>query len=91
MRFSPTELTPAELDLQADVRAFLASELPPGSHEPGLGMSARHNRAFSKKMAERGWVGMALPKEWGGSDRSAVDRFVVVEEMLRWRAPVGYH
>ena len=34
---------------------------------------------------------MALPKEWGGSDRSAVDRFIVVEEMLRWGAPVGYH
>ena len=91
MRFTPTELTPDELALQAEVRAFLAEELPPGSHEPGLGMSARHDKAFSKKMAERGWVGMALPTEWGGHARTAVDRFVVVEEMLRWGAPVGYH
>ncbi len=91
MRFTPTELTPDELELQAEVRAFLHDELPPGSHEPGLGMSARHDKAFSKKMAERGWVGMALPTEWGGSDRKAVDRFIVVEEMLRWGAPVGYH
>ncbi len=91
MRFTPTELTADELVLQAEVRSFLADELPPGSHEPGLGMSARHDRAFSKKMAERGWVGMALPKEWGGSDKKAVDRFIVVEEMLRWGAPVGYH
>ncbi len=91
MRFTPTELTPDELALQAEVRTFLADELPPGSHEPGLGMSARHDKAFSKKMAERGWVGMALPKEWGGSDKKAVDRFIVVEEMLRWGAPVGYH
>ena len=91
MRFTPTELTTDELALQAEVRTFLAEELPPGSHEPGLGMSARHDKAFSKKMAERGWVGMALPKEWGGSDKKAVDRFIVVEEMLRWGAPVGYH
>ena len=91
MRFTPTELTTDELALQHEVREFLAAELPPGSHEPGLGMSARHDRAFSAKMAERGWVGMALPKEWGGSARSAVDRFIVVEEMLRWGAPVGHH
>jgi len=91
MRFTPTELTTDELALQAEVREFLAEELPPGSHEPGLGMSARSDKEFSKKMAERGWVGMALPKEWGGSDKTAVDRFIVVEEMLRWGAPVGYH
>lgn len=91
MRFTPTELNSDELALQAEVREFLAQELPPGTHEPGLGMSARHDKAFSKKMAERGWVGMALPTEWGGSAKKAVDRFVVVEEMLRWGAPVGYH
>jgi len=91
MRFTPTELTADELALQSEVREFLAAELPPGSHEPGLGMSARHDKPFSKKMAERGWVGMALPKEWGGSNKTAVDRFIVVEEMLRWGAPVGYH
>ena len=91
MRFTPTEFTAAERALQDEVRSFLAAELPPGSHEPGLGMSARHDRAFSAKMAERGWVGMALPKEWGGSAKSAVDRFIVVEEMLRWGAPVGHH
>ena len=91
MRFTHTELTADELALQAEVRTFLADELPPGSHEPGRGMSAAHDKPFSKKMAERGWVGMALPKEWGGSDKKAVDWFIVVEEMLRWGAPVGYH
>ena len=89
MRFTPTELTVPELDLQAEVREFLASELPPGSHEPCLGMAADHDREFSAKMADRGWVGMALPSRWGGSDRTAVQRFIVVEEMLRWGAPVG--
>jgi len=91
MRFTPTELTGPELDLQQEVRDFLAAELPPGSHEPGLGMAARADRDFSRKMAERGWVGMALPTEWGGSNLTAVHRFIVVEEMLRWGAPVGHH
>ncbi len=91
MRFTPTELTGPERDLQAEVREFLAAELPPGSHEPCLGMAADHDREFSSKMAARGWVGMALPSRWGGSDRTAVQRFIVVEEMLRWGAPVGHH
>ncbi len=91
MRFTPTELTGPERDLQNEVREFLAAELPPGSHEPCLGMAADHDREFSSKMAARGWVGMALPSRWGGSDRTAVQRFIVVEEMLRWGAPVGHH
>ena len=91
MRFTPTELTEEELDLQQQVRGFLLEELPPGSLDPCLGMAARKDKDFSLKMADRGWVGMALPKEWGGSDRTAVDRFIVVEEMLRWGAPVGHH
>jgi len=56
-----------------------------------LGMSAGHDPAFSKKMAERGWVGMSVPRHYGGPARPAVDRFIVVEEMLRSGAPVGAH
>jgi hypothetical protein len=91
MRFEPTELTVEELELQREVRAFLESELPRGTFEPGLGMGARRDPGFSKSLAARGWVGMALPARYGGRDRTAVDRFVVVEELLRWGAPVGHH
>jgi alkylation response protein AidB-like acyl-CoA dehydrogenase len=71
MRFEPTELTTDELALQAEVRDFLASELPRGGFEPGLGMGAHRDPAFSKALAARGWVGMALPARYGGKDRSA--------------------
>ncbi|MEM9562508.1 MAG: acyl-CoA dehydrogenase family protein [Actinomycetota bacterium] len=91
MRFAPTELTGPELELQAEVRDFLATELAPGTYDRALGMGADHDREFSKKLAARGWVGMALPTRYGGHDRTAVDRFVVVEELLRHGAPVGYH
>ena len=89
--FAPTDLTETELLLQGEVRAFLANELPRGTFAPGLGMAAPRDRAFSAKLAQRGWIGMALPTHYGGHDRSAVDRFVVSEELLRWGAPVGHH
>ncbi|MGI9613591.1 MAG: acyl-CoA dehydrogenase family protein [Acidimicrobiales bacterium] len=91
MNFAPTELTDPELELQAEVRQFLADELPPGSYPRALGMGAGNDKEFSKKLAERGWLGMALPTRYGGHDRSAVDRFIVVEELLSHGAPVGYH
>jgi alkylation response protein AidB-like acyl-CoA dehydrogenase len=91
MRFPATRLTPAELTLQAEVRAFLARELPPGTYTPGLGMASGRDPAFSRKLGEQGWLGMSLPRAYGGGERTLVDRFVVVEELLRWGAPVGYH
>lgn len=101
--FGWTELTPEELSLQAEVREFLAAELgdpgrpgePGGSGEsrrrPGLGMNGAPSREFSRKLGARGWLGMALPKRYGGAERSAVDRFIVTEELLRYGAPVGHH
>jgi alkylation response protein AidB-like acyl-CoA dehydrogenase len=84
-------LSEAELDLQRRVRQFLADELPPGSFTQGMGMSGTRDREFSRKLAEHGWLGMALPRAYGGGERGLVDRFVVVEELLRWGAPVGFH
>jgi alkylation response protein AidB-like acyl-CoA dehydrogenase len=91
LRFGFSELNEPELALQGDVRAFLAEELPKGTFTPGLGMMAPRDPDFSRRLGARGWVGMALPKPYGGGDRSAVERFLVVEELLRWGAPVGYH
>lgn len=91
IRFEMTELSDAERALQAEVRQFLADELPRGSFHPGLGMNGAKDKAFSQKLGARGWLGMALPTRYGGHDRSAVERFVVTEELLRWGAPVGHH
>ncbi len=91
LRFASSELTDDELALQAEVREFLAAELPRGSFEPGLGMAAGRDRGFSRALAARGWLGMALPRRYGGAERSVAERFIVVEELLRWGAPVRYH
>jgi alkylation response protein AidB-like acyl-CoA dehydrogenase len=91
LRFASSELSDAELALQAEVREFLSAELPRGSFAPGLGMAAGRSESFSRALAARGWLGMALPRRYGGGERGVVDRFIVVEELLRWGAPVRYH
>ena len=91
MRFGFSAFDDRERALQHEVRTVLAETLPRGSFEPGLGMAGRKDPAFSKLLAARGWVGMSLPREYGGGDRPAVDRFIVAEELLRWGAPVGHH
>lgn len=90
MRLIPTRLTEEERLLQSEVREFLAEHLPPGSYEPGLGMVGGVDREFSRKLGDRGWLGMALPAEYGGG-RTAVERLLVVAELLKVGAPVAYH
>jgi alkylation response protein AidB-like acyl-CoA dehydrogenase len=46
---------------------------------------------FSRKLGDRGWLGMTWPAEYGGHERSALDRFVVIEELLAAGAPVSAH
>ncbi|MEK6439442.1 acyl-CoA dehydrogenase family protein [Pseudonocardia sp. T1-2H] len=90
MIFAPTELTPAEERLRHEVREFLAAELPP-DFRPGLGLGGRHDPEFSRRLAARGWVGMAIPTRYGGGGATPVERFVVVEELLAAGAPILAH
>ncbi len=46
---------------------------------------------FSRKLAARGWIGMTWPKRYGGGERSALERYVLLEELLAAGAPVGAH
>jgi alkylation response protein AidB-like acyl-CoA dehydrogenase len=46
---------------------------------------------FSRRLAGEGWIGLTLPKRYGGAERSAFARFVVVEELLAAGAPVSAH
>jgi alkylation response protein AidB-like acyl-CoA dehydrogenase len=88
--FQPTRLDDAELALRHEVREFLRQEFPPGEYRPNLGFGG-YSPDFSRRLAARGWVGMAIPREYGGQGRTAVERFIVVEELLRAGAPVGAH
>jgi alkylation response protein AidB-like acyl-CoA dehydrogenase len=85
-RFDPVELPPEALSLRAEVRAFNRQH----QHLMGFAKSG-FNRDFSKAMAERGWIGMTWPKQYGGHERSAFERYVVIEEMLAAGAPLSAH
>jgi acyl-CoA dehydrogenase len=87
----PGALPPEAEALRAEVRAFLAAEMPA---IPALKRCRNWSGAdadFSRKMGERGWLGMTWPKAYGGHERSALERYVVLEEMLCAGAPVGAH
>ncbi len=90
MIFSPTPLSPAEDALRHDVRRWLAATLP-ADFRPGLGLGGRHDPEFSRALAARGWVGMAIPRVYGGAGASTVERFVVIEELLAAGAPIAAH
>ena len=46
---------------------------------------------FTKELGERGWLGMTIPVEYGGHERSPLERYVVTEELLAAGAPVAAH
>ena len=82
---------PAGELLRGEVRAFLAEHLPKRAITRGIGSWGGHDREFSRKMGARGWIGMTWPKRYGGHERSALERYVVLEEMLAAGAPVTGH
>jgi len=91
VKLLPVRFSSEELALREEVREFLVDEVPNFPSCPGLGMDGAHSPEFSKKLAERGWVGMAIPLEYGGHGRTPIERFIVVEELLAVGAPVNAH
>lgn len=90
-RFEPVALPPEAAALRAEVRAFLAKEIAEGTFKPTVGAMVVADPAFSRKCGERGYLGMTWPKRYGGHERSALERYVVIEEMLAVGAPVMAH
>ncbi len=85
-RFDPVRLPPAIEGLRQEVRGFIADNQPLMQKLP-----MAYSPEFSRKMAGQGWVAMTWAKKWGGHERSALERYVVLEEMLAAGAPVGAH
>lgn len=46
---------------------------------------------FSRRLGAAGFLGLTLPKQYGGHERGPFARFVVVEELLSAGAPVAAH
>lgn len=92
MMIMNAELPSTAAALRSEVRAFVAEELAARRFTPRCdSWLSGHDPAFSRRLAERGWIGMTWPRELGGHGRSALERFVVVEELLAAGAPVAAH
>src|SRR6266568_5616360 len=79
-------------ELRSEVREFLAAERAAETFVPACdAWLSGWDESFSRRLAERGWVGMTIPPEYGGGGRSALERYVVVEELLAAGAPVAAH
>ncbi|MBB1057446.1 acyl-CoA dehydrogenase family protein [Dietzia natronolimnaea] len=87
----PPTLASADMDaLRVEVRDFLSEEIAAGRLTPWIDTwLTRWDEDFTRRLAERGWVGMAIPTEYGGRGRTHLERFVVTEELLAVGAPVA--
>ncbi len=77
---------------RAEVRAFLAEQLP--DDWPGIGaLPADEAAAFVGRwrgtLHEHGLLGLAWPAEYGGGGRTKLEQVVLVEECARAMVPLG--
>src|SRR6202522_74453 len=92
LRFDPIRLPPECAELRKQVRAFLTEHIAAGTFDPHQGGHGEsYNRAFSKSVGAKGWIGMTWPKKYGGHERSQLERYVVTEEFRVANAPSNLH
>ena len=86
-----TSIPPEDEALREPVRTFLAEAMQKVPAHIRAKSWAGYDAAFSRKLGRQGWLGITLPKEYGGGGRSPFARYVLVEEFLNFGAPVGSH
>lgn len=92
IKFDQKRLPSETEELRQDVRAFLADEIARGTFDPNLGLKqTSFDRGFSQRVGQKGWIGMTWPKEYGGQEKTHLDRYVVTEEMRAVSAPTWSH
>jgi alkylation response protein AidB-like acyl-CoA dehydrogenase len=77
--------------LRAPVREFLKAQLAATPADRRARTWMGFDASFTRALAAKGWVGLTLPKDYGGGGRSHFARFVLIEELLAAGAPVAAH
>ena len=84
--------TPEQLLLRAELRdyfaALLTDEVRSALGSPGE--NAEEFRRVIRQIGADGWLGLAWPTEYGGQGRSAVDQFIMFDEIQRAHAPFPF-
>jgi alkylation response protein AidB-like acyl-CoA dehydrogenase len=81
--------TAEEEAFRQEIRDFLSKELP-YEEKPRTPLEL-FSRGFTKKLAEKGWLGVGWPEEYGGLGRPYTQQLVYSEEMMYHKAPAGAH
>jgi alkylation response protein AidB-like acyl-CoA dehydrogenase len=93
--------SPEEAAFRDEVRSFIAEHLPASIARRevdwslfagGRGMRSvppEDMRAWRKRLAARGWIAPAWPKEYGGGGLTIVEQAIFNEEMAESRAPAA--
>ncbi len=85
--------TSEQEDLRQQVRDFIADNVSQGlidEMEGGEeGVRGPEYRELVKKVADKGWIGISWPKEYGGQSGSRIDQYIVEEEFMRRGIGVG--
>ena len=88
--------TAEEEAFRADVREFLKEELPPGWQDQFdseteflADQQSEFGRQFNKKLAQRRWLTLPWPLEYGGLKASIMQQMIYNEEMAYNGAPTG--
>ena len=80
---------PPELAALADDAAAVAAEWSARQAFPEDSWIIGYDPDLAKELAHRGWIGMTWPAEYGGGGRSALERFVVFEQLIAGGAPLA--
>jgi len=91
LNIQPGELPPECEVLRQEVREFLAEHLADYPVSKRVHNWTGADPEFSRKLGQRGWIGMTWPKAYGGHERTSLERYVVLEELLAAGAPVSAH
>ena len=89
--FKLGQLPPEAEALREEVREFINEHLDGFPAVTRSQTWSGGDAEFSRLMGKKGWIGMTWPKQYGAAERSALERYVVLEEMLVAGAPVALH
>ena len=78
--------------LRARIREFLTSDRAEHGWEPSVdAWLSCWDEGFSARLGSAGFLGLTIPKEYGGQGLGHLHRYVVTEELLAAGAPVAAH
>ena len=76
--------------LRDEARKFLSGKCPPSAVRAVLDGKTPYDKDLWKGLAEMGFLGVAIPEEFGGAGAGHLELCVIVEEIGRALAPVPF-